>query len=170
MRREQAAIEIARRWPAVLQAVVPSRLAPSERDQLLDSTPRLVTLATGASRLRDQYSGPLTLILTLTLLLLGLASVNVGGLLLARMTARSGELSVRMALGGTRWRIAQQMVVESLMLSIAGAALAVPVAYGAATLLASLLPPANVPYRLDLAPTRACLPPRRPLPLSSAWA
>ena len=57
--------------------------------QLMDSKPRLLSLGTGISRLRERYSQPLMLILGLTALLLILACINLGGLLLARLNARS---------------------------------------------------------------------------------
>jgi predicted permease len=148
----QAQAELETRWPALVEAVLPPTLPPSEREQLRDSTLHLERLGTGTSRNRERYSQPLTLILGLTTLLLLLACVNLGGLLLARVTARSGELSVRLALGGTKWRIAQQMLIETLMLSVSGAALAIPLAFAIATGLASLMPPSNVPYTMSFTP------------------
>jgi predicted permease len=118
----------------------------------MDSKPRLISLGTGVSRLRDRYSEPLMLILGLTALLLILACINLGGLLLSRLNARSSEMSVRLALGGSRGRIAQQMLVENGMLSVAGALLALPVAYFIAVTLASFMPPINVPYTISFAP------------------
>lgn len=149
---EGATAEIEARWPALLEAVLPANLAPTERTQLMDSKPRLIALGTGISRLRDRYSQPLTLILGLTGLLLILACINLGGLLLSRLNTRSSELAVRLALGGSRWRIAQQMLVENGMLSLAGALLAMPVAYFTAVTLASFMPPINVPYTISFVP------------------
>lgn len=149
---ESAAAQIQTQWPALLQAVVPAGLAPTERAQLLDSTPHLVSIGTGTSRIRERYAQPLTLVLGLTSLLLLVACVNLGSLLLARTNARTPELSLRLALGGTRWRIAQQMLIESLMLSISGAILALPIAYYTAITLASFIPPMNVPYGISFVP------------------
>lgn len=149
---EQATAELAARWPAILEAVLPATLAPSEREQLRDSTLRLERFGTGFSRNRELYVRPLTLILALTLLLLVLACVNLGGLLLARLAGRTSKLSIRLALGGTRWRIAQQMLVESLLLSVAGALLALPVAYAVVTLLVSYIPPFIVNYTMSFTP------------------
>ena len=149
---ESATAQIEAQWPTVLQAVLPSNMAPTERTQLLDSTPRLISLGTGTSRIRERYSKPLTLILGLTALLLVLACVNLGGLLLSRLNARSSELAVRLALGATRRRIVQQMLVESSVLSLAGAILALPVAYVTAVTLASFVPPINVPYAISFVP------------------
>lgn len=147
-----AAAQIEARWPALLQAVLPAGMAPTERTQLLDSTPKLISMGTGTSLVRQRYAQPLMLVFGLTSLLLILACVNLGGLLLARLNARSAELAVRLALGGTRGRIAQQMLVESVLLSVIGAVLAIPIAYLTAVTLASFMPPLNVPYAISFVP------------------
>ena len=149
---DSAMAQIEARWPAVLAAVLPDNMSPTERAQLMDSKPRLVTMGTGASRLRDRYVRPLALVFGLTSLLLILACINLGGLVLARLNARASELAVRLAMGASRWRIGRQMLVENLLLAVAGAALALPMAYLTAITLASLMPPVNVPYALSFAP------------------
>jgi predicted permease len=75
-------------------------------------------------------------------LLLTIACVNVAGLTLARGAAREPELAVRAALGCSRWRLARQLVIESLLLSLAGGAAGLAIAQVVTRLLLAAAPEA----------------------------
>src|SRR4030095_16611828 len=69
---------------------------------------------------------------------LAIACVNLSNLLLTRANARRKEYAVRAALGASRLQIARQALAESLVLSVAGALVGLPVAVAATRALARL--------------------------------
>jgi predicted permease len=78
-----------------------------------------------------------------------LACLNLAGLLMARATARERELATRLAIGATRQRLIQQMLVESLLIAILGTAAGLAVAPLASRSLAAILLSVDSGWRLD---------------------
>jgi putative ABC transport system permease protein len=154
---EQARAELSGRWPALLERVVPSTLTAPERDLLTDVRFHIERFATGFSGHRERFAEPITITLGLTATLLLLACINLGGLLLSRLAAREAELGVRLALGGSRLRIAQQMLIEGLLVSIAGALLAIPASFAFVAVLESFIPAGFYGTALSFRPDGAVL-------------
>jgi predicted permease len=132
-------------------SVIAERLA-----QQYPETNKLIGAA--AVPLRDHGVGNFRFSLLLLLAscggLLLIACANVSQLLLARATTRERELSVRAALGASRWRLARQALVESALLAVTGSAVGALLAIWLVDLIATAIP-IELPFwiRLDLNPS-----------------
>jgi predicted permease len=87
---------------------------------------------------RELFEEPLTVLMTLVVLVLLLACANIANLMLARGAQRQREMSVRLALGAGRARVLRQMLVESLLLAAIGGAGGLLLGYFGRTILPGL--------------------------------
>jgi putative ABC transport system permease protein len=136
--------------PQIRAEAMPTTWSAQNRATFLKDAFTLKPAATGDSALRQRYERPLVTLLVVVALVLLIACANIANLLLARAAARRHELSLRLALGASKWRIARQLLVESLVMAAAGAAVGLAVAQWATRLLVAQLSTPNNHVFLDL--------------------
>jgi predicted permease len=92
------------------------------------------------------------LLMAVSGVVLVIACLNIANMLLARGTARTKEIAIRLAVGGARRRVVRQLVTESFLLALAGSAAGLLIAFWATRLLVSTLTPL-LPLTLTFEPT-----------------
>jgi predicted permease len=141
-------------WPDVLRATASTDTPGARRDRFLSMGLEIAPAAKGFSTgLRFDFVRPLYTLAAIVGLILLLACVNLANLMLARAASRAHEMSVRAAIGASRWSLAQQVFTESLVLSLSGALLGLAFANWGSHLLVYLMTrDKEVPVSFNLAP------------------
>ncbi len=107
--------------PEVFRATVPWYWSAGAQQNYRNFGLELSPASTGFSEVAERHRTALFALLAIAGLVLLIACANIANLPLARAAARQRELSMRMAIGASRWRLIRQLIVESLLLSGLGA-------------------------------------------------
>ena len=135
---------------AIFAASLPSGMEADRNQRYREMWLRTQPAGKGLSWLRVNYEKALWLLLGSAALVLLVACSNLANLLLARASARTHEMAVRVALGASRGRLIRQLVTESLLLGLIGAAVGLVLASAVSRALVAFLVTADDPVRLAI--------------------
>lgn len=136
--------------PGIFEATLPANFNPEQAKHFLSYRLGAFPAETGVSDLRREFADPLWLLLALAAVVLVIASANLANLLLARASAREKEMGMRLAIGASRGRLVRQLLAESLVLAVIGAALGGLLAHSLSQVLVASLSTAHDPLFVDL--------------------
>ena len=148
----EAQAQLRAAWPHLATAVVAPHWPPARKKATVDAILELAPGGTGWTYLREMYVRPLQVLMAVVAVVLLVACANVASLSLARASARQKEIAVRLAIGASRGRILRQLLVESTLLSFAGAACGIALASLSGRLLLDTLSSGPASVDLDLTP------------------
>ena len=106
-----------------------AQVTPPRKQEIGKIYVQLLPGGAGISDLREMYQQPLNILMGVVALVLLIACANLANFLLAKAASREREIATRLALGSSRRRIIRQILMEALLLSFAGGALGLALAY-----------------------------------------
>ena len=140
IRQHEMTLEGARNWTQFM------------RDRFMQGKLQLDHAAIGYSGLRNDFSKPLVVLMSMVGLVLLIACANVANLLIARAFMRQREIAVRLSIGASRLQLVRQLLTESLVLSIGGGIVGVFLSIALTRGLIALIPAGGSPLLVQPTP------------------
>lgn len=136
--------------PAILQETIPTVYDAEATKKYLEYKLGAFSVSTGFSELRSDSETSLWLLLGISGLVLLIACANLANLMLARASARERQITIRRALGASRWRMVRELLSESLLLAAAGSTCGLFLAFAISRMLVAAISTEQNQIFLDL--------------------
>jgi len=136
--------------PAILQETIPPVYDAAGVKKYLEYKLGAFSASTGFSDLRRDSETSLWLLLGISGLVLLIACANLANLMLARAGARERQITIRRALGASRWRMIRDLLSESLLLAVAGTVCGLFLAFAISRMLVAFISTPQSQIFLDL--------------------
>jgi putative ABC transport system permease protein len=136
--------------PAILQETIPPVYDAEGTKKYLEYKLGAFSASTGFSELRQDSETSLWLLLGISGLVLLIACANLANLMLARTGARERQITIRRALGASRWRMVRELLSESLLLAVAGSISGLFLAFAVSRMLVAFISTEQNQIFLDL--------------------